>query len=95
MGWGESEEEVGLALNVHINGHLVEEPEEGGEEGGELLAVDGFVAVHVEEVEEVLDVVAGRLLPAHHVDEGLQHPRELVLRESVVFVLVELVKQFL
>jgi hypothetical protein len=86
-----SEEQVGFALNVHINGHLVEQPEEGGQQRCKLLPVDGFVPIHVQQVKKILDVVAGGLLTANHVE----NPWKLVLSESMVFVFVELIKQFL
>jgi hypothetical protein len=86
---------IGLFINLDVDLAFVEDPEEGGEKRSKLVAVDGLVAVDVEQVEDVLDVVRGGLLAAHQVNDRLHHPRELSFTETVVLVVVELAEDLL
>lgn len=81
--------EICIPIDIDFDLFFLQELEEGGEEGIELLSVDGLIAVHVQQVENVLDVVLGGRLPAHQIDHCLHYPWEFCLGEAVVLVDVE------
>lgn len=81
MSWQKirSEDDIRLLLDLDVDVLLAQHFEEGDEEGGELLAVNGLVTVDVEQVEEVLEVVSGRGLALDETDDRVDHFWELGL----------------
>ena len=73
---------------------FIEQFEKGGHNALELMAVDGFVAIDVQKVEDVLDVVDVRDIASDQVNEGLHHFGELLFGEAVILVLVEFRENF-
>lgn len=69
---------------------FVEQFEKGGHDTLKLVAVDGLIAVDVEEVKDVLDVVEVGDFSADQVDEGLYHCGKLVFVKSIILVLIKL-----
>lgn len=86
--------DICVPIDIDFDLPFLQDLEEGGEEGLELLPVDGLIAVHVQQVEDVLDVVLGGRLPADQIDDRLHYPREFGLGEAVVLVDVEGVEDF-
>ena len=86
---------IRLFINLDLDLPLLKHPEEGRKERLELVAVDGLIAVDVEQVEDVLDIVRRGLLAAHQINDRLHHPRELSFTETVVLVVVELAEDLL
>jgi hypothetical protein len=90
-----SEDYVGFLPDFDVDVVLPQQFEESCEQRGEFCAIDGAVAVDVEQVKQVLDVVLSRSLSAHEVDDRLHDRRELTLVETVIAVRVELAEDLL
>ena len=81
---------VAFLLDLYLYLFLYQHFEEGAQEGEQFLAIQGFVPVDVEEVQDIFHVVLGRGIGPHQVGEHLHDLRELPPGEAPVPVLVEL-----
>lgn len=84
--------DIAFPFDVNLDLFFAQYLEKGGQQGHEFLAVHSLVSIHVQQIEKILDIVNGGLLSSDQINQGLDHPRELALREAVVFVRVELIE---
>ena len=86
---------ISLSFDIDLYVPLLQHLKKGGEQWLELLPIDRLIPIHIQEVEDVLDIVLCGLLSAHKIDDRLHYPWEFRLGEAVVLIDVEFAEYFI
>lgn len=74
---------------------LRQDPEENLKERLQLLLIYGLIAIDIQQIEDILDIILRGIVEPHEVGNHLDHLGELKFREPPVTVLVKLLEDLL